>query len=197
MIQADFLSFNENGLYCPAGDFYLDPGKPVKNAVISHSHGDHATPGNTNVYCTPATAAIMQLRLKKGAGKDFFIKGFHEQFRLNNVLLTFYPAGHILGSAMVLMEYKGFRYLYTGDFKLQEDLTCEPAELVEADVLITETTFANPQIKHPDPAMEIAKLNRSAHNVGCRGAGPSAARSARRRRAIARCERPGPRSSVA
>ena len=165
MIQSDFLVFNENGLYCRAGDFYLDPRQAVKNAVISHAHGDHATGGNSIVYSTPATASIMQLRLKKNAGKEFLPKNYRELFQINQVSIMFYPAGHILGSALVLMEYDGTRYLYTGDFKVQEDATCEALELVHADVLITETTFANPEIKHPDPALELAKLNRSRHNV--------------------------------
>ncbi len=165
MIIPDFVVYNEKGLFCETGNFYLDPQHPVDNAVVSHAHGDHAIPGHTNVFCTPATGSIMRLRLKKNAGKAFFPYAFKQTFSINNVLISFYPAGHILGSAMVLMEYLGVRYLYTGDFKLQEDDTCEPAELVEADVFITETTFANPDIIHPDPVKEISQLNNSDHNV--------------------------------
>ncbi|PWG79776.1 MBL fold metallo-hydrolase [Pararcticibacter amylolyticus] len=165
MIENDFLCFNDNGLYCSAGGFYLDPAKPVKQAVISHAHGDHACPGNEAVYCTLPTAAIMKLRLKKNAGREFRTFNFHEPFFLNQVKITFIPAGHILGSAQVLMEYRGVRYVYTGDFKLQEDATCETAEIVKADVLITETTFADPEVKHPDVPAEITKLNTSRHNV--------------------------------
>ncbi|MBC8051705.1 MAG: exonuclease [Sphingobacteriaceae bacterium] len=165
MILNDFLSFNEKGLYCSYGDFYLDPQQPVDRAVISHAHGDHATGGSNKNYCTPATAAIMKLRLKKNAGREFYTFSFNTKFRINEVDITFYPAGHILGSALVLMEYKGVRYLYTGDFKLQEDCTCEPLELVNADVFITETTFADPAVIHPLVEGEIKKLNSSDHNV--------------------------------
>ncbi|HQS05939.1 MAG TPA: exonuclease, partial [Daejeonella sp.] len=79
--------------------------------------------------------------------------------------ICFIPAGHILGSAQVLMEYKGVRYLYTGDYKLQDDATCEKIEFVKADVLITESTFADPAVQHPSVSDEIKKLNLFNHNV--------------------------------
>ncbi|WP_207532253.1 exonuclease [Desertivirga arenae] len=165
MIIPDFLVFTVNGLFCKPGNFYLDPSQPVDHAVVSHAHGDHACSGNNNVYCTPATAAIMRLRLKKNAGRNISSYSYHQFFLLNGIKITFYPAGHILGSALILMEYQESKYLYTGDFKLQDDPTCEPLELVEADVFITETTFANPDIKHPDIDAEMHKLNASDHNI--------------------------------
>jgi putative mRNA 3-end processing factor len=165
MIDPGFIIENENGLYCTAGDFYLDPQKPVSKAVISHAHGDHAVGGNHTIYCTPATAAIMRLRLHKNAGSVFLETDYKNQFLINNVCISFIPAGHILGSAQVLMEYNGVRYLYTGDYKIQADSTCEPVEVVNADVLITESTFADPTILHPDPVTEVCKLNENAHNV--------------------------------
>ncbi len=165
MADSGFLTFDEYGLYCKAGDFYLDPQKPVLRAVISHAHGDHACPGNMHVYCTPGTADVMKLRLKKNAGLQFYPFPYGETFEVNGVGLTFYPAGHIMGSAQVLLEHGGCRYLYTGDFKLQEDDTCERFEFVKADVLITESTFANPEVKHPGAEGEIARLNDFKHNV--------------------------------
>ena len=165
MILADFIAFNPSGLYCPYGDFYLDPKLPVKQAVISHAHADHAVPGNNQVYCTPATAALMQLRYGKNAAQTFKPIGFKQQFSIKDVSITFIPAGHILGSAMILMEYKGVRYLYTGDYKIQADDTCEPIEFTKADVLITESTFANPAIAHPNPVEEIKKLNDIKSNI--------------------------------
>lgn len=159
MIRADFLIKREEGLYCAYGDFYLDPLKPVKNAVISHAHGDHARPGNQYVFCTSATQKIMQLRFKKQAAQDFNSYHYKNEFSLGEVTLSFYPAGHILGSAMIKIQYEGVIYLYTGDYKLQKDSTCEPVELPKADVLITETTFANPETEHPAAEKEILKLN--------------------------------------
>ena len=165
MIIPNFLVYNESGIYCKTGDFYLDPKLPVNHAVISHAHGDHAVRGNQAVYCTRSTAAIMEHRFKKNAGKTFHIYQFSSSFELHGVKITFIPAGHILGSAQVLMEYNNVRYLYSGDYKLQSDDTCEPLEFLEADVLITETTFANPEVQHPDPVLEILKLNTNQHNI--------------------------------
>ena len=158
-ILSDFIVQTKTGLYCSYGNFYLDPKEPVVDAVISHAHGDHAIGGNQNVFCTDATAVFMKHRYKKFAAANFYIKSYQSVFELNGILISFYPAGHILGSALVLMEYRGVKYLYTGDYKLEEDQTCEPTVLVPADVLITETTFADPETEHPDAIAEIKKLN--------------------------------------
>ncbi|MGX1754075.1 exonuclease [Sphingobacterium sp. NPDC055346] len=167
-IIEDFLVKRDKGYYCSYGDFYIDPLYPVKHAVVSHAHGDHASPGHRNIYCTAGTAAIMQYRYPKQPLDSYHIKGFSEFFQINGVDIYLYPAGHILGSAQIMMIYKGVRYLYTGDYKLQEDRTCEPIQIVEAEVLITETTFANPETKHPDPVSEIMKLDvRSNILLGC------------------------------
>jgi len=165
MILEDFIVISPIGLYCVYGDFYLDPQQPVKEAVVSHAHGDHAVGGSQHVYCTAATAAFMKHRYRKFAAVDFFTKSYHQSFKLKEVTVTFYPAGHILGSAQVLMEYKGVKYLYTGDYKIEPDKTCEPFEFVEADVLITESTFADPETKHPSPVDEIKKLNETRANI--------------------------------
>ena len=159
VILDDFVSFDISGLYCRYGDFYIDPQQPVKTAVISHAHADHAIASNNAVYCTEATAAFMQLRYGKNAAKEFNIAAYHQPFIIGGVQVTFIAAGHMLGSAQILMEYQGTKYLYTGDYKLQPDATCEPLEWVKADVLITESTFANPDTIHPDPIAEIKKHN--------------------------------------
>lgn len=164
-ILQDFIELTKTGLYCKYGDFYLDPKEAVRQAVISHAHGDHAVSGNHQVYCTKATQLFMQHRYKKFAAADFHVFQYKEQFTLNGVNINFFPAGHILGSAMVLMEYKGVRYLYTGDYKTESDNTCEAIEFTPADVLITETTFANPNVAHPDAATEIQKLNSVESNI--------------------------------
>jgi putative mRNA 3-end processing factor len=164
-ILEDFVFFDANGLYCKYGDFYIDPQQPVKRAVISHAHADHAISGNNQVYCTDATAQFMQLRYAKSTAKIINKVSYNQPFLIGEVMITFISAGHILGSAQVLMEYEGIKYLYTGDYKLQPDATCEPIELVTADVLITESTFADPQILHPDPIAEIQKLNTIKSNI--------------------------------
>jgi len=174
-INQDFVSFNTNGLYCKYGDFYIDPIQPVTRAVISHAHADHAISGNNSVYGTDATFAFMKLRYGKNAAKVFNTVSYNSPFTIGNVKITFIPAGHMLGSAQVLMEYEGVRYLYTGDYKLQADATCEPIEWVTTDVLITESTFADPAVLHPDPVAEIKKLNDIKTNIllGAYGLGKS------------------------
>ncbi|WP_219223123.1 MBL fold metallo-hydrolase [Pedobacter antarcticus] len=165
MILNDFVVLTTTGLYCSYGKFYLDPKEMVRDAVISHAHGDHAVSGNQNVYCTKPTSLFMLHRYKKFAAGEFHLKAFNESFTLNDVKITFLPAGHMLGSAMVLMEYQGVSYLYTGDYKLQPDSTCEPIIFPKADVLITETTFADPEVLHPDPEQEIRKLSTTTSNI--------------------------------
>lgn len=165
MILSDFIVLNDNGLYCRYGDFYLDPKQPVKTAVVSHGHGDHAIAGSAQVFCTEATAAFMQLRYGKNAAREFCLTAFNQPFFIGDVQITLISAGHMLGSAQILMEHKGVKYLYTGDYKVQPDDTCEPIEWAKADVLITETTFANPATQHPDPVAEIGKLNDIKSNI--------------------------------
>jgi putative mRNA 3-end processing factor len=158
MILDDFLVKTSNGYYCKYADVFIDPKSAVSNSIVSHAHADHASPGSVNVYCTPETAAFMELRYKHKAAKFFHLKNYSEQFKIGDVIFRFLSAGHILGSAQVVMEYKGMVYIYSGDIKLQADNTVPKAELIKADVLITETTFAQPQFVHPAPNAEIMKL---------------------------------------
>lgn len=165
-VLSDFLvSRPEGGYYCRYGGFFIDPKYPVDTAIVSHAHGDHATPGHRLIYSTRATAAFMSHRFKRQHPDSFQTLDYHTPLSINGVKVSFIPAGHILGSAQILMEYDGIRYLYTGDYKMQDDATCEALEIVQADVLITESTFANPAIRHPDPIVEIEKLNQTPHNI--------------------------------
>lgn len=168
-IISDFLVKNDKGYYCKYGDFYIDPLKPVETAIVSHAHADHATPGHSTTIATKATLAFMDLRYGRKMKGDCVDKSFLQPFTLNEVIIELLPAGHILGSAQILMTYKNVRYLYTGDYKLTPDLTCEPIQSVEADVLITETTFADPDVEHPNPVEEIQKLKNTGSNImlGC------------------------------
>lgn len=165
-ILPDFLvSRAEGGYYCRYGDFFIDPKMPVATALVSHAHGDHATPGHGHIYATSSTVNFMMHRFKRQNLDTFRTVPFGEHFVIQGVEITFISAGHILGSAQILMEYQGVRYLYTGDYKMQADATCEPLEIVPADVLVTESTFADPEVCHPDPVEEIEKLNLTPHNM--------------------------------
>ncbi|MBK8845318.1 MAG: exonuclease [Bacteroidetes bacterium] len=149
----------EYGLYCSAGDFFLDPLKPCKTAVITHAHADHATLGHKEIYCTAGTAALMKARFGNKLNSHFHLKEVHKAFHINGIPISFYNAGHILGSVQVLMNLSGKRILYTGDIKTQDDPTCAAYEPVPCDVLVTECTFATPEHIHPPIQDEIAKLN--------------------------------------
>lgn len=165
IILSDFLVRKPEGYYCRYGDFFIDAGSPVTHNVVSHAHGDHASSGHDYVYCTNGTALFMSYRYKQNRKDSYQVKLFNGTFKIGPVEITFLAAGHILGSAQILMEYQGVRYLYTGDYKLQADETCEPIEVQQADVLITESTFANPEVIHPDPIQEIKKLEGHASNI--------------------------------
>lgn len=164
-ILPDFLVRKGEGYYCRYGDFYIDPLYPVTCALISHAHGDHASAGHRNIYATEFTVRFMQYRFPKQPESSYHPLDFHQKTVIRDIEIVFIPAGHILGSAQILMTYRGVRYLYTGDFKMQADVTCEPLEIVKADVLITETTFADPEVRHPDPIEEIQKLNNVPANI--------------------------------
>lgn len=161
----NFISRTQAGLYCIPGDFHLDPQRRVKTAVVSHAHGDHATPNSETIYCTSATQSFMEIRFAKKLHSTFEKVAYAKSFSINGVKVTFYPAGHMLGSAQILMEYNGERYLYTGDFKTQSDDSCEPFEFIHCDYLITETTFASPEYIHPDPHNVLKELMQHDGNV--------------------------------
>ena len=116
---------------------------------MSHAHSDHAAPHSREVYCTAPTRDLLLQRLPTNRS-EFHITAYGEH-AVWTCQCDLFPAGHMLGSAQVLMEWEGERYLYTGDFKLQPDPTCEPFTLVPCDHLITETTFAQPEYDHPHP----------------------------------------------
>lgn len=161
MLKPDFLVSSPQGYYCKYGDFYIDATLAVKHNLVSHAHADHARAGSQHVYCTEATADVMRLRYKNKAAKEFHCFEYKHSFSIQNVKITFYSAGHILGSAQILMEYEGCKYLYSGDIKLQDDASCVPLEFVQCDVLITETTFAMKDFQHPNVIESILKLDAS------------------------------------
>jgi putative mRNA 3-end processing factor len=164
-----------NGLYCEPGGFYIDPLRPVDRAVITHGHADHARPGHHAVLATADTLAVMRARLGEGnAGYTQKALAWHEPITLGDVKVWLSPAGHVLGSAQVAMEYRGSRVVVSGDYKRTGDPTCAGFEPVPCDVFVTEATFALPVFVHPPPAHEIRRLLDSValfpdrtHVVGC------------------------------
>jgi putative mRNA 3-end processing factor len=154
----DLIELRREGLYFSPGNFYIDPILPVETAIVTHAHADHFVNGHKTVYCTPSTSSLNSQRMKNYYGKKVSCD-FHTSFTVNNITLEFIPAGHILGSAQVMVIYNNTKYLFTGDFKLTSDKSCEAFEFVQADVLITETTFASNGYQHPSDIEEIKKLN--------------------------------------
>jgi putative mRNA 3-end processing factor len=154
----DLLRPTEAGLYCPPGDFYIDPVRPVPRALVTHGHADHARPGSEKVLATRQTLAIMALRY----GEEFCLErqeaALGETLAINGVDVSFHPAGHVLGSAQIAVSHKGLTIVASGDYKRRPDPTCLPFEPVRCDVFITEATFALPVFRHPETADEVGKL---------------------------------------
>jgi putative mRNA 3-end processing factor len=139
------LTVAREGLFCPAGGFYIDPWEPVEKAIITHGHADHARPGSGGYFSTAETAAVMGLRFGEAAeASSFEVLSPGERCKIGPVSVSLHPAGHVYGSSQVLLEDGRQRWVVTGDFKRQEDPTCAPFVPVRADVLVTEATFALP-----------------------------------------------------
>jgi putative mRNA 3-end processing factor len=153
-----WIETRPEGLYVRAADVFIDPHCPVPRAVISHGHADHARPGHGTVWATPATIAIMQTRLGETAiGKPIALP-YDETITLGDARLRLVPAGHVLGSAQIIIEHAGSRVVYSGDYKRVADPTTEAFVPVPCDVFITEATFGLPVFRHPPAAREVEKL---------------------------------------
>ncbi len=147
------------GLYCEPGDFYIDPLRAVDRAVITHAHSDHARPGHQHVLATQGTLAVMRVRIgAERAGGAQQEVAYGEHLNINGVGVTLFPAGHVLGSAQILMEYQGQRAVVSGDYKRQGDPTCAGFEPINCDVFVTEATFGLPVFVHPPAIDEIGRL---------------------------------------
>jgi putative mRNA 3-end processing factor len=146
------------GLYCPPGDFYIDPVLPVERALITHGHSDHARSGHEKVLATRETLDIMAIRYGGDFAGETQVAAHGETFDLHGVSVRFVPAGHVLGSAQIVVEKDGMRIVASGDYKRRRDTTCAGFEPVKCDVFITEATFALPVFRHPDDREEIGRL---------------------------------------
>lgn len=143
--MTDVLTFTESGIYCPAGDFYIDPWRPVPNALITHGHSDHARPGMGRYLATNSAAPVMQHRL--GAEARIEAIGYGELRTIGGASVSFHPAGHIPGSAQIRVEVKGQVWVASGDYKTVDDGLSEPFEPVPCHAFITESTFGLPIFK--------------------------------------------------
>ncbi len=157
----DLLCPKPQGLYCPPGDFYIDPTRPVARAVITHGHADHARAGHGAVLATAETLDIMGERYGAGFAQSMQAAAYGEAVPRDDVEITLVPAGHVLGSAQAVVRWKGLTIVVSGDYKRRRDPTCPPFEPVPCDVFITEATFGLPVFRHPDDKAEIARLLRS------------------------------------
>lgn len=142
------VRFTKKGIYCIPGNFYLDPWYPVDYAVISHGHADHARWGNKHYLCHNDAKAILQHRI----GQELSIEslGYNEPKNINGVKVSFFPAGHIIGSVQIRLEYKGFVVVFSGDYKTKPDFLTTPFEPVKCHEFITESTFGLPIYKWKD-----------------------------------------------
>ena len=153
------------GLYCPAGDFYIDPWRPVERAVITHGHSDHARPGHAHYLAHTHSAGILRQRL--GAGIQLQTLDYGEVVEHHGVRLSLHPAGHVLGSAQVRLAHGGRVWVASGDYKTEADGTCTPFEPVRCDTFITESTFGLPIYRWPAQAALFEELNAWwRHNAG-------------------------------
>ena len=173
-----WLRVTPAGLWCEPGGFHVDPGRAVERAVITHGHSDHARPGHTAVLATRETLAIMAQRYREDGAEGRQALAYRESMQIGGVTVCLVPAGHVLGSAQVVLEYRGSRVVVSGDYKRRPDPTCAPFEPMPCDAFISEATFGLPVFRHPPDRDEIdrllASLNRfpeRAHVVGVYGLG--------------------------
>jgi putative mRNA 3-end processing factor len=152
----DLIIARPEGLYCPPGDFYIDPWRPVERAVITHGHADHARWGSASYLCQEDGVPILHKRLG-----DVNVQGvrYGEPVDRSGVKISLHPAGHILGSAQIRMEFRGEVWVASGDYKLEADGTCEAFQPVRCNVFITESTFGLPIYRWRPQAEVFAEIN--------------------------------------
>ncbi len=151
------ITFTDKGIYCHQGRFYIDPWKPVKYAVITHGHSDHARPGSSHYLCHTDTVPVLRLRL----GDDVSAEGidYGESRFINGVEVSLHPAGHIPGSAQIRVAYKGEIWVISGDYKLAADGVSVPYEPVRCQHFVTESTFGLPIYNFEPPETVLEDIN--------------------------------------
>ena len=168
-----WLRPDAKGLYCIPGGFHIDPHEAVDRAIITHGHSDHARSGHAHILSTVETLEVMKIRLGSNGFGAAHVLPYGENLAIGDVVVRLLPAGHILGSAQVVIEYRGQKVIVSGDYKRSSDPTCLPFELETCDLFITEATFALPVFRHEPDHNEVNKLLSSlqlfperAHQVG-------------------------------
>ena len=150
-----------HGIHVRPADCWIDPSKPVERALVTHGHADHARGGHGAVWATPETLAIMDVRYGQQNASPV---AYGEPLRIGEVDVSFVPAGHVLGSAQIILDYKGERVVVSGDYKRRPDPTCAPFVVTPCDIFITEATFGLPVFRHPDTGAEIDRLLHRLHH---------------------------------
>ena len=151
----DWIVPHPQGIHVPAADLWIDPSVPVPRALVTHGHADHARGGHGAVWATPETLAIMGVRYGPQAGHPV---AYGAPLDMGGVEVTFVPAGHVLGSAQIVLRHRGETVVVSGDYKRRPDPTCARFEPVPCDIFITEATFGLPVFRHPETHDEIDKL---------------------------------------
>lgn len=139
------INFTGKGIYCKQGDFYIDPWKPVRLAVTTHGHADHVKWGNDAYLCHELTKPVLNQRL----GPDLNIQTlpYRKEISINGVKISLFPAGHVIGSAQIRLEYKGEVCVVSGDYKVESDGISTPFEPVKCHTFVSESTFGLPIYK--------------------------------------------------
>ncbi len=153
----DLIVQRPEGLYCPPGDFYIDPWRPVERAVITHAHADHARTGHGHYLAAAPAEGVLRARL--GAHIALQSVPYGQEVTHNGVTVSLHPAGHVLGSAQVRLAHGGQTWVASGDYKVAPDATCAPFEPVRCDVFITESTFGLPIYRWRPDAEVFAEIN--------------------------------------
>ncbi len=156
MTADDLIVLRPEGLYCPAGGFFIDPWRAVERAVITHAHADHARSGHRHYLAAVDARHVLQARLGDVRLQPV---AYGEAVDINGVRVSLHPAGHVLGSAQVRVERAGRVWVASGDYKLGADPTCAPFEPVACDTFITESTFGLPVYRWADEATVFAQIN--------------------------------------
>jgi putative mRNA 3-end processing factor len=155
-----WIKAHPEGIYVQPADAWIDPSSPKPKALVTHGHSDHARGGHGAVLATPETLAIMEVRCGPQNGQR---AAYDETIRVGEVDVRFVPAGHVLGSAQIVLEHKGERVVVSGDYKRRPDPTCPCFVPVPCDIFITEATFGLPVFRHPDTGSEIDRLLHRLH----------------------------------